>query len=60
MPAVAAVVSSEGAAVADAFATAFAVAPKEKWRTLATSAAGMPGSQVHLWKENKLAFKHPC
>ncbi len=53
---VAAVVSSEGAAVADAFATAFAVAPPAAWPRLA-------GSLVHptirIWQDNRPVFRMP-
>ena len=52
---VVAVVSSEGAAVADAYATAFAVAPEEKWPALAGTMRN-PGSQVHIWIGNQLRF----
>lgn len=56
---VAAVVSSEGAAVADAFATAFAVAPEDQWPRLATSLKQAGGSQAHVWRDNKRAFTSP-
>ena len=53
---VAAVVSSEGACVADAFATAFAVAPEEAWPRLAGNLKQKPGSQVRIWEEGGLRF----
>jgi thiamine biosynthesis lipoprotein len=56
---VAAVVSSEGATVADAYATAFAVAPADQWPRLAATLKQTPGSQVHLWENNQLAFQEP-
>ena len=56
---VAAVVSKEGAAVADAFATAFAVAPESRWAELASKLGEADGSQVHIWNRNHLRFKTP-
>jgi thiamine biosynthesis lipoprotein len=56
---VAAVVSKEGAAVADAFATAFAVAPENRWADLARALAQTDGSQVQIWIENQLRFARP-
>lgn len=53
---VVAVVSGEGAAVADAYATAFAVAPEDQWPLLARTLAVKPGSQVRIWIENQLGF----
>lgn len=54
---IAAVVSSEGATVADAYATAFAVAPADQRPRLAASLQQAGGSQIHLWEENQLVFK---
>jgi thiamine biosynthesis lipoprotein len=56
---VAAVVSKEGAAVADAFATAFAVAPENRWSELARKLGEADGSQVHIWIGNHLRFTAP-
>jgi len=56
---VVAVVSGEGAAVADAYATAFAVSPEDQWPRLARTLK-KPGSQVHLWVENQRKFEHVC
>ena len=56
---VAAVVSTEGAAVADAFATAFAVAPENRWIDLAHALGEAGGSQVHVWIGNQLRFSGP-
>lgn len=53
---VAAVVSGEGAAIADAFATAFAVAPRERWEALAVELKRLGQSQVKVWESNQLAF----
>ena len=53
---VAAVVSGEGAAIADAFATAFAVAPKESWEALGIQLKRLGQSQVKVWEANQLAF----
>lgn len=53
---VAAVVSREGACVADAYATAFAVAPEKAWPQLAGTLKRAHGSQVRLWVENELSF----
>ena len=53
---VVAVVSCEGAAVADAYATAFAVAPEEQWPALARTLRN-PGSQVQVWVGNQLRFR---
>ncbi len=53
---VAAIVSSEGAAVADAFATAFAVAPENQWPRLADALKQAAGSQIRVWVENGLRF----
>lgn len=53
---VAAVVSREGAAVADAYATAFAAAPEQRWPDLARTLNKVPGSQVHIWVENERRF----
>lgn len=53
---VAAVVSGEGAAIADAFATAFAVAPRESWEALGVQLKRLGASQVKVWEANQLAF----
>lgn len=58
-PRVVAVVSTEGAAVADAFATAFAVAPEDKWTALAGNLGRVSGSQVRVWEKGRLAFEIP-
>ena len=55
---VAAVVSSEGAAVADAYATAFAVAPEAQWSRLALTLKQAPGSQVRVWVDNTLEYEN--
>ena len=54
---VAAVVSGEGAAVADAHATAFAVAPSDRWNDLAASLNRKSDRQVHLWRDNELVYQ---
>ncbi|MFC4994211.1 FAD:protein FMN transferase [Rubritalea tangerina] len=54
---VVAVVSREGAATADAFATAFAVAPEERWAALFESLVEEAGGQVVIWVENKEVFR---
>ena len=56
---VAAIVSREGAAVADAFATAFAVAPPEAWPHLAAELDQAAGAQIHLWQDNQPVFSQP-
>jgi thiamine biosynthesis lipoprotein len=56
---VAALVSKEGAAVADAFATAFAVAPENRWIELANKLGEATNSQVHIWIGNHLRFTGP-
>jgi thiamine biosynthesis lipoprotein len=56
---VAAVVSREGAAVADAYATAFAAAPEQRWPDLGRTLNNVPGSQVHIWVENEPRFSQP-
>jgi len=53
---VAAVVSGEGATIADAFATAFAVAPRESWEALGVQLKHLGQSQVKVWEANRLAF----
>jgi len=53
---VAAVVSGEGATIADAFATALAVAPREHWEALGIQLKRLGQSQVKVWEENQLAF----
>ncbi|MEO1856852.1 MAG: FAD:protein FMN transferase [Rubritalea sp.] len=55
---VVAVVSEEGAAVADAFATAFAVAPQSDWLELQAKLSAGGASQVKIWVENELVFGH--
>jgi thiamine biosynthesis lipoprotein len=54
---VAAVVSPGGAAVTDAFATAFAVAPAERWAELAANLGKDGSSLVRVWQANQLAFE---
>ena len=54
---VAAVVSSGGAAVADAFATAFAAVPAGRWEELAASLVKDGSCHVRVWQANKLAFE---
>lgn len=58
-PRVVAVVSTEGAAVADAFATAFAVAPKNAWPGLNGTLRQVAGAEVRIWEENRLVFETP-
>ena len=53
---VAAVVSSGGAAVADAFATALAVAPAEKWEELNSRLRADGAARVRIWNDNQLVF----
>lgn len=53
---VVAVVSKEGATVADAFATAFAVAPQDLWPALMQSLRRGGACQAKVWEENQLAF----
>ncbi len=53
---VAAVVSHEGATIADAFATAFAVAPRDRWGELSLELKRQGESQVKVWEQNQLAF----
>lgn len=53
---VAAVVSSEGAAVADAFATAYAVAPESRWRDLTRELTRMASAEVRVWSGGELVF----
>lgn len=53
---VAAVVSGEGATIADAFATAFAVAPRENWEAFGVQLKRLGQSQVKVWEANQLAF----
>jgi thiamine biosynthesis lipoprotein len=53
---VVAVVSQEGAAAADAFATAFAVAPPEVWQQLASNLERGGSSRVRIWEEHKQVF----
>ncbi|MGJ8672473.1 FAD:protein FMN transferase [Rubritalea sp.] len=54
---VAAVVSKEGAAVADAFATAFTVAPETKWEELYQNLTATHNGAVKVWVENRLVFE---
>lgn len=54
---VAAVVSAGGAAVADAFATAFAVAPAGRWAKLATNLRDEGSAHVRVWQANQLVFE---
>ncbi|MFT5882826.1 MAG: thiamine biosynthesis lipoprotein [Crocinitomicaceae bacterium] len=54
---VVAVASKEGAAVADAFATAFAVADESQWEKLYKSLTLSEGGLVKLWQKNKLTFE---
>ena len=56
---VAAVVSAEGAAVADAFATAFGAAPRDEWKCLVSSLEEGGASQVHVWENNVPALRKP-
>jgi len=51
---VAAVVSSRGAAVADAYATALAIAPEAKWSMLCRKLGG--DSKVAIWQDNEMVF----
>ena len=53
---VAAVVSKEGAAVADAFATAFAVAPGERWEALGDSLMAGSACAIKVWEQNRLCL----
>lgn len=52
-----AVVTREGAAVADAFATAFGVAPESAWERLYDSLREDGHCQVHLWEMGELRFQ---
>ncbi|PQJ29879.1 FAD:protein FMN transferase [Rubritalea profundi] len=54
---VVAVVSSEGATVADAFATAFAVANKSQWEQLYDSLTLNKVGVVKVWQKNQLVFE---
>lgn len=54
---VVAIVTDEGAAVADAFATAFAVAPQSAWTDLHAALLKGGKCQVKIWVENQLAFE---
>ncbi|HEX5789511.1 MAG TPA: FAD:protein FMN transferase, partial [Luteolibacter sp.] len=51
---VAAVVSSEGAAVADAFATALAIAPEEKLAALSRNLLTRSSGRIKVWQQNRL------
>ena len=53
---VVAVISSEGATVADAFATAFAVAPPSDWEALYVELGKNSDCQVKVWVESQLVF----
>jgi thiamine biosynthesis lipoprotein len=55
---VAAIVSAEGAAVADAFATAFAACPSTQWPSLAQAMANDPNAQVRVWGRRQLVYQH--
>ncbi len=52
-----AVISEEGATVADAFATAYAVAPEEAWGALFESLKNGGSCQVHIWEKGERRFK---
>lgn len=54
---VVAVMSKEGASVADAFATAFAVADKSQWDSLYQSLIISEPGSVKIWQENRLVFE---
>ncbi|MFC5051944.1 FAD:protein FMN transferase [Rubritalea spongiae] len=54
---VVAVVSEEGAAVADAFATAFTVAPSQYWPKLYQNLIVRRSGAVKIWEENTLVFE---
>jgi len=54
---VCAVVSRRGAAVADAHATAFAVAPMDHWPEMAGRLFEGAGGQVKIWQEGRLQFE---
>ena len=53
---VAAVVSGEGATVADAFATAFAIAPDERWSELEQNLIKNGTGTVRLWRDNRQTY----
>lgn len=55
---VAAVASAEGAAAADAFATAFAACPSEAWQYLTPALETNSYTQVRIWESNRLAYQH--
>lgn len=54
---VVAVISKEGATVADAFATAFAVADKTQWADLYDSLKIEQAGAVKIWQKNQLVFE---
>ncbi|GAA5493978.1 hypothetical protein Rhal01_00132 [Rubritalea halochordaticola] len=54
---VVAVISGEGAATADAFATAYAVADKEDWENLYENLAKSEAASVKLWEDGALVFE---
>jgi len=54
---VAAIVSAEGAAVADAFATAFAACPASEWQTLALALTRVTEAQIRVWERQQLAYQ---
>jgi thiamine biosynthesis lipoprotein len=54
---VVAVVSKEGATAADAFATAFTVAPENMWQKLYAELTREQRGAVKIWVENELAFE---
>jgi thiamine biosynthesis lipoprotein len=55
---VAAVASTEGAAAADAFATAFAACPSDAWQKLTPNLQPDTNSQVRLWEGSQLVYLH--
>ncbi len=54
---VVAVMSKEGATLADAFATAFAVADKLQWNQLYDSLKIKEAGSVKIWQKNQLVFE---
>ena len=54
---VVAVMSKEGATVADAFATAFAVAHNSQWEKLYDSLNSKKAGAVKIWQKNQLVFE---
>lgn len=55
---VAAIVSGEGAAVADAFATAYAACPAAQWPGLTLALANAPTAQVRVWEGQQPVYQH--